>query len=67
MGEKNTPTRLIQAGDHYLDQHGHTDEAYRHVLDVYQKFEWMAERLITGAMEELEIPDNVIFLPRRGE
>lgn len=59
------PASISQASEIYLDAHGHSLEAQLHVRYILSKFEFMVGLLIDRTMVDLEVPDNVRFLPVR--
>lgn len=53
------------ACDNYLDRLGHTDENYRHVEAVLNKFEFMVNLAVERALEQLPTEAVIIPFPRR--
>ena len=57
-------SKLVEAGDRFLDAQAHSQDAYKHVLDVYNKFDHLVSLALNRALEELQIPENVIPIQR---
>lgn len=58
-------SKLVEAGDRFLDAQAHSQDAYKHVLDVYNKFDHLVSLALNRALEELETPlANVIPIQR---
>lgn len=56
---------LIPACDAFLDHHRHSRDAYRHVVDVLNKFDELYRINYERALRELYFDSNVIPFPRR--
>lgn len=50
----------------YLNHHRHSEEAYKHVVEVLQGYEFALELARSRAVEKLEIPNsNVLPFPAK--